>query len=110
MSKHKQHASAKIYQFPTRPRSNSDSWQQAPNSTGKMTAQFPTMEFGRGWYHEAALEEEELARNLPRRQHWLFVCVTPYSVSRLNCLIARRSFGPNLPTSPRAAGYISPAH
>jgi len=34
-----------------------------------MTAQFPTMEFGRGWYHDAALEEEELARNLPRRQH-----------------------------------------
>jgi hypothetical protein len=69
MSKHQQQASAKIYQFPTRHRAGLDSWHQAPNANAQMAAQFPMMEFGKGWYHEAALEEEELARNLPRRQH-----------------------------------------
>jgi hypothetical protein len=69
MTKQLERASAKIYQFPARPQAGSVSFQQTPNATGKMAAQFPAMEFGSGWYHEAALEEEELARSRPRRRH-----------------------------------------
>jgi len=47
--------SAKIYQFPRRPLSRTTTANQAPQG-GAPPA--PRVEFGGGWYHEAAIQAE----------------------------------------------------
>lgn len=46
--------SAKIYQFPTRVRSAND-MRRAEDQVA--AAELPCIEFGSGWYHDAAIEE-----------------------------------------------------
>ncbi|MGH6737960.1 MAG: DUF2735 domain-containing protein, partial [Bradyrhizobium sp.] len=54
MTKQQQQGTATIFQFPARPRATSDSRRQ----TVKPTRQLATAEFGRGWYHDDAIEAE----------------------------------------------------
>ena len=49
--------SAKIYQFPTRVRSANDMRRMEAEVAAARAAQLPCIEFGAGWYHEAAIEE-----------------------------------------------------
>lgn len=65
MTKQQQQATAKIYQFPARPRATSDSQQRTAKSfVSSDASQPPAVEFGRGWYHEAAIEEADGARKV----------------------------------------------
>jgi hypothetical protein len=53
-----QRESAKIYAFPSRARNTGSSVSEQPSSVVELTARrLPRVEFGSGWYHEAALEE-----------------------------------------------------
>jgi hypothetical protein len=62
-----QRPTAKIYAFPSRPRTasgnaNVPAQQQA-------AANFPSVEFGGGWYHDVAIEQDDEARDLSHQQH-----------------------------------------
>lgn len=57
-----QRQTAKIYAFPAQRRTNPDSQVRAAEA-------LPMIEFGRGWYHQAAIEEANEARDHRRRQH-----------------------------------------
>jgi Protein of unknown function (DUF2735) len=52
-------ATAKIYQFPTKISANAGQRARQPQSAPDHRAlQLPAVEFGSGWYHEAALQTE----------------------------------------------------
>lgn len=59
---------AKIYEFPTRPRMTSGHHRLALAQQQAAVA-FAAVEFGSGWYHEAALDEVEDADDLGHQQH-----------------------------------------
>jgi hypothetical protein len=63
-----QRPTAKIYAFPTRPRAPSVSHRQAYVPAQQQAAvTFAATEFGAGWYHDAAIEEDE--GDLGHQQH-----------------------------------------
>jgi hypothetical protein len=52
--------SAKIYQFPTRtPLSGNGLRGKTKSTTDLKTVQLPAVSFGSGWYHEAAIRDED---------------------------------------------------
>ena len=55
---HTVHGSAKIYQFPTRIRSENDVRRAQAQADAMRAAELPYVEFGSGWYHEAAIEDD----------------------------------------------------
>ena len=67
---HEQRPTATIYAFPAKPRPASGSQRQAckPAPQQAAAACVPA-EFGRGWYHAAAIEEAEEADELSHKQH-----------------------------------------
>lgn len=68
MTQHYQRPTAKIYAFPKRPRPTSVS-HHANYEPTHHEAQYAAVEFGAGWYHEAALEDAENDRTVPYRKH-----------------------------------------
>jgi hypothetical protein len=56
----KQQSTATIYQFPRRARPSSGSHRHAAKASEPQAAatSYPAVEFGRAWYHEAAVEED----------------------------------------------------
>jgi hypothetical protein len=70
MTTHQQRPTATIYEFPTRPRAASGNHRQAYRSSPQQaSAQFPSVECGNGWYHEAAIDEDEQDCDLSHQQH-----------------------------------------
>jgi Protein of unknown function (DUF2735) len=61
MTKQHEQATAKIYQFPARPRATSDSRRQTPKLAQQQAAQVPTAACNNCWYHDEAIEEAEEA-------------------------------------------------
>ena len=57
-------ATAKIYQFPTKISANAGHRARQPQSTPDHRAlQLAAVEFGSGWYHEAALQAETVRKS-----------------------------------------------
>jgi len=65
----KQQSTATIYQFPRRARPSSGSYRQTVKTTAPKATDYPAAEFGRAWYHEAAVEEDGDARDNRHLQH-----------------------------------------
>jgi hypothetical protein len=67
----KQQSTATIYQFPKRARPSSGSCRHATKASAPQAAaaNYPAVEFGRAWYHEAAVEQEDEVRECRHRQH-----------------------------------------
>ncbi len=52
--------SAKIYEFPRRPRGLADTYRRGDRLAAELSSvHAPTIEFGSGWYHQAAVEEAQ---------------------------------------------------
>jgi hypothetical protein len=65
-----QRPTATIYEFPTRPRAAPGSHRQTYRPFPQQaSAQFPTVEYGNGWYHDAAIDAAEQDDDLPHQQH-----------------------------------------
>lgn len=58
--------SAKIYHFPLNPRATLTRRQMIVSSAAMRAAEAPTVGFGGGWYHDAAIEEEAQERETAR--------------------------------------------
>jgi hypothetical protein len=67
MTSQLQRPTAKIYAFPSRPRTAAND-RYAPVQQ-QAAATFATVEFGAGWYHDAAIEENDEACDLSHQQH-----------------------------------------
>ena len=72
MTEQSQKQTAKIYQFPKRPRPGPSS--VSSRRFGKATLQqtassFPTAACNGSWYHDVAIEQAEQACDLPHQQH-----------------------------------------
>jgi hypothetical protein len=57
MSKQQEQQTAKIYQFPARPRTASGSAAKASKTSTPQMGGFPPAACGSAWYHDAAVEE-----------------------------------------------------
>lgn len=68
MTQHLQRPTAKIYAFPTSPRLTSGR-RNGAYQPARHEAQFAAVEFGAGWYHEAALDDVEEDRKVTYRKH-----------------------------------------
>lgn len=66
MTSQQQRPTAKIYAFPSRPRGAAND-RYTPTQQ-QAAATLATVEFGSGWYHDAAIEDDE-ARDLSHQQH-----------------------------------------
>jgi|HubBroStandDraft_4_1064222.scaffolds.fasta_scaffold2359411_1 hypothetical protein len=54
---------AKIYAFPTRERAVANSLRDSAKSAADLAAaRLPRIEFGSGWYHDAAIQEDAETR------------------------------------------------
>jgi hypothetical protein len=70
MTEQSQQQTAKIYQFPKRPRPSSASPRHVAKHTLQQTAaSFPTAPCNGSWYHDAAIEQAEQACDLQHQQH-----------------------------------------
>jgi hypothetical protein len=57
------HESAKIYEFPRRARATADGQHEGNKPAVDLRSQqAPVVEFGSGWYHEAAIQDAERTR------------------------------------------------
>jgi hypothetical protein len=54
--------SARIYQFPIRDRAVKVGPREGQKIADIASSRVPSTDFGSGWYHEAAVQEAELAR------------------------------------------------
>jgi hypothetical protein len=63
MSKNSPPASARIYQFPARGSARPVRALQASPTTTDPRRELPAVEFGSGWYHEAAVQAETLRKS-----------------------------------------------
>lgn len=59
---------AKIYEFPKKPRASAGKQTTTPQSARPDTS-FPMVEFGAGWYHEAAVEDAVEQHSVGFRKH-----------------------------------------
>ncbi|EWY39397.1 hypothetical protein N825_06795 [Skermanella stibiiresistens SB22] len=58
-----QRASAKIYQFPVKHRAVTSGYlEEAKSDMDASSSRFADAAFGGGWYHDAAVQEEERTR------------------------------------------------
>jgi len=67
MTQHQPRPTAKIYSFPKKPRATSDS--HRGYTPAHKQADLPAVEFGAGWYHEAAVEEAKENQKVRYRKH-----------------------------------------
>ena len=58
MATHSQPPSAKIYQFPRKPQAAAAAGRNAWSARDERLRALPTVEFGSGWYHEAAIQAD----------------------------------------------------
>lgn len=63
MTQHNQQQTAKIYAFPKRPRAQSTTAQNVRDP------RFDAVEFGTGWYHQAAVEDAVEDLGVSSRKH-----------------------------------------
>jgi hypothetical protein len=70
MTEQSQQQTAKIYQFPKRPRPSSAGPRHVAKPTLQQTAaSFPTAPCNGSWYHREAIEQAEQACDLQHQQH-----------------------------------------
>ena len=63
MTEKTQRETAKIYQFPVKARAHKASTPAGGRKVIELPARVATVEFGSGWYHDAAMQDAELARH-----------------------------------------------
>ncbi len=68
MTQQYQQPTAKIYQFPKRPRAASGN-QHTANQSLPRDERFAAVEFGTGWYHQAAVDDDAEDAGLGFRKH-----------------------------------------
>jgi hypothetical protein len=70
MTEQSRQQTAKIYQFPTRPRPSSVGPRRVVKPSLQQTAaSFPTAPCNGSWYHDAAIEQAEQACDFQHQQH-----------------------------------------